>query len=139
MSIYRLKGTSGPVLNQAFTLSGKLLIGSAEDCDVRIEGEGVADRHAEVRLSEAGAIVLRNLDAARQTLCNGVAVEEAELGSGDEIRVGQARLMVQAPGLRPARVLGEPSRPSRPRWPWWLLAAATAAALLGWGQGWWGP
>ena len=53
MSTYRLKGASGAVINQAFTLGTKTLIGSADDCDLRIENNGIEPRHAEIT-EEAG-------------------------------------------------------------------------------------
>lgn len=137
MSTYRLKGTAGPALNQTFPLAGRLLIGSGPDCEVRLEQGDVAARHAEVRLTDAGSVVLRNLDPGRQTLLNGAPVEEAELGSGDEIRVGQSRWMLQAPGLRPDRILSPAAATPARRWPWWVLAALAAAAALGAYRGWW--
>ena len=44
MSIYRLKGASGAVINQSHTLGEKTLIGRADDCDLRIDQDGVAGR-----------------------------------------------------------------------------------------------
>ena len=137
MSIYRLKGTSGPVLNQAYTLQGVLSIGRADDCDVRIDQDDVAPRHAEVRLLEDGRVLLRNLDASRQTLLNGEPVQERELGGGDEIRVANCRFMLQAPGLRPDRVLTEEAVATHRRhWPWLLVFALAGAAALAWQRGW---
>ena len=137
MSIYRLKGTSGPVINKKFTLRDRLLIGRADDCDIRIGDEDVAFRHAEVCLMKEGRILLRNLEPSREILLNGVAVIESELSGGDEIRVGTCRFMLQAPGLRPDRVLtGEAVERRRRHWPWLLATALAAAATLAWQRGW---
>lgn len=137
MSIYRLKGTSGPVLNQAVRLAERLLIGSGEGCDIRVAEPGVAPRHAELQLLGDGAIVLRNLSDGHQTLCNGEPVRERRLSPGDEIRIGSCRWLLQAPGLRPDRVLtAEAVRPPRRYWPWLLPIALAAAAALAWQRGW---
>jgi pSer/pThr/pTyr-binding forkhead associated (FHA) protein len=137
MNIYRLKGTSGPVINRVFPLGQRLLIGRADDCAVRIDLDGVAGHHAEVRLTDDGGVRLRNLDPARQTLLNGVAVEERALSGGDEIRVGNCRFLLQAPGLKPDRVLtGEAVAVRRRHWPWLLVFALLGAAALAWQRGW---
>jgi predicted component of type VI protein secretion system len=137
MTSYRLKGTSGALINQVFSLSGRLLIGRADDCDVRIDLEGVAPHHAEVRTTGQGAVLLRDLGSATGTRLNGEPVSEAQLKSGDEIQVGQCRLMLQAPGLKPERVLTEVATRPRPRhWPWLLPLALVLLVALAWQQGW---
>ena len=137
MTSYRLKGTSGALINQTFSLSGHLLIGRADDCDVRIDLEGVAPHHAEVRTTGQGAVLLRDLGSATGTRLNGEPVSEAQLKSGDEIQVGQCRLMLQAPGLKPERVLTEAATRQRARhWPWLLPLALVLLLALAWQQGW---
>ena len=135
---YRLKGTAGPVINQVFKLDQPTLqIGRADDCQVRIEHESVSAHHAEITLEQDGKVMLRDLGSAEGTRLNGREIVEAELGSGDEIHIGNARLMLQAPGLRPARVLTEEAtRKGRPHWPWLLGALFIAAAAAAWQQGW---
>ena len=39
MSLYKLKGTSGSVINQSFPLGETFVLGSAADCAVQIDGE----------------------------------------------------------------------------------------------------
>ena len=137
MTSYRLKGTSGALINQVFSLSGRLLIGRADDCDVRIDLEGVASHHAEVRTTGQGAVLLRDLGSATGTRLNGEPVSEAQMHSGDEIQVGPCRLMLQAPGLKPERVLtAEATRPPRKAWRWLLALAVVMAGVLAWQQGW---
>jgi len=136
MSVYKLKGTSGSVINQSFPFKDSIVVGSAEDCDVQLEETGVAARHAEICLIDGNSLMLKDLDSATGTLLNGEPVIETLLAAGDEIRIGTNRLMLQAPGLRPERILtadviGKPSR----RWPrivgWGIiLTAITAAAVL---------
>jgi pSer/pThr/pTyr-binding forkhead associated (FHA) protein len=133
MSVYKLKGTSGGLINQSFPIKERLVVGSAEDCDVRIEEPDVAGRHAEIRLLGDKTLQLTDLGSKAGTLLNGEPVSEILLGSGDEIRIGTCRLMLQAPGLRPERVLtADAVRQPKRYWPRvvaWSIVAATAAAL----------
>ena len=136
MSNYRLKGASGPVINEAFDLGATTLIGRADDCDLRLDLEGVASRHAEIRESDDGSLVLLSLDPEAETVLNGEPVQLASLGSGDEIRIANCRWVLQAPGLRPQTVLsGEAVRPRRPYLPWVIAGGLLAAAALAWTQG----
>ena len=136
MSNYRLKGASGPVINQAFKLGAKTRIGRADDCDLRLDLEGVTPRHAEIQENEDGSLVLVNLDPAAETLLNGESVQEASLASGDEIRIANCRWVLQAPGLRPEKVLTkEAVRPRRSYIPWLIVGGLIAAAAISWYRG----
>jgi pSer/pThr/pTyr-binding forkhead associated (FHA) protein len=136
MSTYRLKGASGAVINQAFTLGARTLIGSADDCDLRIEHNGIEPRHAEIT-EEGDILVLKNLANAAETLLNGEVVDQASLASGDEIRIGNCRWVLQAPGLRPQKILtSDAIRPRRSYLPWLIVGALLAAAALSWQRGW---
>lgn len=136
MSPYRLKGTSGSVVNQSFPLSGRLVIGRADDCELRIDHESVAPHHAEILLTDQGDVLIRDLGSGKDTCVNGETVTEAALSGGDEVQLGNSRLMLQAPGLRPERVLGaQPDSGPGMRW-WWLIPAGLlAAAALAWRLG----
>jgi hypothetical protein len=69
-------------------------------------------------------------------LLNGKPVEQARLSSGDEIRIAQCRFVLQAPGLRPAKVLTpEATRPRRGYLPWLIVAGLVAAAAAAWYSG----
>ena len=136
MSNYRLKGASGPAINQAFKLGEKTLIGRADDCDLRIDVEGVASRHAEIQENDDGSLVLVNLDPAAETLLNGESVQTANLASGDEIRIANCRWVLQAPGLRPEKVLTkEVVRARRSYILWLIVGGLLAAATIAWYRG----
>jgi hypothetical protein len=136
MSNYRLKGASGPVINQVFKLGARSLIGRADDCDLRIDVDGVASHHAEIRENEDGGLVLVCPDPAALTQLNGEAVTHAVLASGDEIRIGNCRWVLQAPGLRPEKVLsGDSLKPPRNYVPWLITIGLLAAASLAWYRG----
>lgn len=136
MSTFRLKGASGAVINQSFELGGRTVIGRADDCDLRLDQAGVAGRHAEITSNDSG-LLLRRLDSEAEVLLNGQAVESAELASGDEIRIANCRFVLQAPGLRPSKVLtSEAVSPRRGYLPWLIVATLLAAAALSWRVGW---
>jgi hypothetical protein len=136
MSTYRLKGASGAVINQSFTLGAGTLIGRADDCDLRIDQNGVAPHHAEILEDAEAGLLLRNLDASFETLLNGEPVVQAGLASGDEIRIAACRWVLQAPGLRPTKVLTpEAVQPRRPWLPWLIVAGLLTAAAAAWYQG----
>lgn len=127
MSIYRLKGASGAVINQSHPLGQRTVLGRADDCDVRIDADGVAGRHLEIVQEEQGGLTLRHLAAGYETVLNGEAVAQASLGSGDEIRIANCRFVLQAPGLRPEKVLTEQAVRQRASWLPWVVAGGVAA------------
>lgn len=132
MGTYRLKGASGAVINQSFPLGARTVIGRADDCDLRLDQDGVAAHHAEISLA-ANGLVLSRLDPVGEVLLNGRTVERASLASGDEIRIANCRFVLQAPGLRPQQVLTPAAiRPQRRYLPWLIVAALLAAAAAAW-------
>lgn len=142
MSHYKLKGTSGSVINQSFPIGESIVMGSSADCDVRINEAGISPRHVEISQVEGSGLLLKHLGPDTDTLLNGEPVVEALLGSGDEIRIASCRWMLQAPGLRPERILTADvvKKPGR-RWSrvlvWSILAASTAGvAVLKWKPEW---
>jgi pSer/pThr/pTyr-binding forkhead associated (FHA) protein len=142
MSLYKLKGTSGSVINQSYPFGESIVLGSSAGCDIQLDEPGVSSRHAEIRLLDDSSLQLKDLGSVTGTLLNGEPVTETLLGSGDEIRIGTCRWMLQAPGLRPDRILTDEvvSKPAR-RWPrvliWTsVLTAAAAVAVLKWKPEW---
>ena len=133
MSLYKLKGTSGSVINQSFPFDESIVLGSSADCDVQLDETGVSPRHAELRRTGDRSLLLKDLGSETGTLLNGERVIESQLGSGDEIRIGTCRMMLQAPGLRPERILtADAVKQTTRRWPRvlaWSLVAASAAAV----------
>ena len=142
MSLYKLKGTSGSVINQSFPFAESIGLGSSASCDVQLDEPGISARHAEIRLLDGKSLLLKDLGSETGTLLNGERVDETLLGSGDEIRIGTSRLMLQAPGLRPERILtADVVTKTARRWPrvlvWSiLLASATAVVVLKWKPEW---
>jgi len=137
MHTYRLKGASGKVANQAFGLTERTLLGRSPECDLVIDDETIAPLHAEILLNSDGSMELINLDGGFATHVNGSPVTRATLYSGDEIRLGNCRWVLQAPGLRPEKVLSEAAlQRQRNYLPWLLAGSLLAAAALAWQSGW---
>ena len=132
MSHYKLKGTSGSVINQSFPLGESFVLGSSADCQGQIEEPGVAAHHAEITIIDGNSLLLKDLGSQSGTFVNGEEVDEAMLSSGDEIHIGSCRWMLQAPGLRPERVLTA-DVVKKTSFDWarlfaWTVVAATAGA-----------
>jgi hypothetical protein len=137
MTSYRLKGASGKVAGSTQDLAEVTRIGSGADCELRLDEAGIAELQAEIRVERDGTLRLVNLHAANDILLNGKIVEQASLSSGDEIRIGTCRWVLQAPGLRPQKVLTEQAVKRKASWlPWLIPAALVVAAALAWYRGW---
>lgn len=120
---FRLKAASGPRTGEAFDLDDDTLIGSGPGSLIRlddIEAEHVRIRFDGDRLT---------LEARAETHVNGDPVTVRALKSGDEIRVGPNRFVLQAPGLRPPSVLAETERRGLSPWAWVVIGAAAAGGL----------
>lgn len=137
MSNYRIKGTSGSLINQSFKLEQRLVLGRADDCAIRIDHESVAPHHAAIQVEETNRVTITDLGSDSGTRVNGETVSEASLASGDELQIGPCRFLLQAPGLRPERVLTPEATQQRVRrWPWLVAASLAALAAVAWQQGW---
>jgi pSer/pThr/pTyr-binding forkhead associated (FHA) protein len=85
-------------------VEGVVRIGSAVDCDLRIEGTGVAAHHCEIETREGSATV-RAVDPAAATVFNGRQITEpTELAPGDLLLFGRVgcRIGTAAPQPPPA-------------------------------------
>jgi two-component system, NtrC family, response regulator HydG len=68
-----------------------LVIGTDEECDVRLSDQYVSHRHAEVHRTAAG-VVLRDLESSNGTFVEEIAVKEAVLPGGARLRVGKTAM-----------------------------------------------
>jgi len=120
---FRLKAASGPRTGESFDLGDETRIGSGSDSQIRLEG--IADMHA-LLLFDGDQLVL---EAKNETHVNGEPVSRLALKSGDEIRLGPNRFVLQAPGLRPPSVLAEPQRRGVSPWTWIAIGAAAVSGV----------
>jgi predicted component of type VI protein secretion system len=123
---FRLKAASGPHTGQSFDLSDNTAIGSSDEADIRIDG--VEKKHA--RIVFDGETL--TLETSAEAWINGEPASRMPLKSGDEIRFGQHRFVLQAPGLRPPSVLKQvEQRPGINPWTWVVVAAVALAGVGG--------
>jgi hypothetical protein len=80
-----------------------LVIGRNPDCDLVVMDPTVSRRHAELR-REGGRWVLADLGSSNGTRVNGWRVRRATVGVGDELMLGDQRLVFARP---------------QPPLPWW--------------------
>lgn len=138
-----LRGIGGQHHGRSISLEQPRRIGRAVDADIRIEGPGIAERHALIE-GINGQAVLR--DAEADVLLNGQPVRQAVLQAGDQIAFDvQHRFVLEAPppshaplpngrGQEAATAAGHEEDRQHPRGkarvPWLLLAALLLAAML---------
>ena len=68
------------------------VIGAAEECDLRLEGTGIAQRHAEIRRRDRRHFI-RDLDSGFGTTINARRIDgEVQLREGDLVQIGYAIL-----------------------------------------------
>ena len=120
---FRLKAASGPHTGENFDLTDDTLIGSAADSQIQIEG--LEGEHARIRFD--GQTL--TLQAHAETHVNGEPIHTRALKSGDEIRLGSNRFVLQAPGLRPPSVLTETPRAGVSPWTWVVIGAVAVSGF----------
>lgn len=125
---FRLKSASGPLTGKTFDLDEATLLGSAKNADVRLDG--LDAEHARIVRRDGGLV----LEASGDARVNGEPVRTSALQSGDEIQFGTSRFVLQAPGLKPARVLDQVPAQRTSAWKWLVAAGLVAAAGA---AGWW--
>ncbi len=105
-----IRGLTGTYSGRVFPVADTVRIGSASDADIPIEGVG------EVRLAVGCAddrLFLRHEGGQELLDVNGYAVKHAELTPGDQLAIGDERLLVEAPNFVPGRAYTEEQREGR--------------------------
>ncbi len=86
-------------------------VGRLSSAHLRLDDESVSRMHAYIRVQD-GEVFISDLGSARGTIVNGQKVEKARLNNGDEILLGETRIVVEigaatqqpvpaAPGVMP--------------------------------------
>lgn len=135
MNKFQIKGTSGVVSGKKWPLTELVSVGSDPENNVVLSGDQIAPQHARFETTDV-AVNLKALQG--DVYVNGEQISEAGLGSGDEIRFGNHRFMLQAPGLKPERVLKPVAAEKKSRvglWALLLVAAVAGAGFAAWQKG----
>ncbi len=73
-------------------VSAETLIGRAPTCSLQLTDESISREHSVV-LADDDTYVLEDLQSTNGIKVNGKRVRSTELGHGDEIEIGQTRLI----------------------------------------------
>ena len=84
-----------PSLFDWAVLRNRFVIGASETADVRLAGDGIAPRHAQISLGATGRIELTCLGSDCTVLCNDRPVlTTTPLNDGDQLQIGGIKLHV---------------------------------------------
>lgn len=140
-----LRGIAGPSHGRCFSLDHAREVGHDVECDVRLDGPAIAERHSRLEPHQDG-LVLRDLGGGT-VVVNGHPVREGLLQPGDQLVFGgQHRFVIEAPmspgaavepvpvddtdGIDATTTKPSPVASSMRRIPWLLLAALLIAGAL---------
>jgi len=87
-----------------------IFIGSSTDCAIRLQGEGVDERHCQV-VKVDGSYRVMNLGSSG-TRVNGQPITQHELRNGDVIQVGAVAITFKG-GVVPAQMTAQPAQPAQ--------------------------
>jgi hypothetical protein len=76
-------------------LTERVVVGRGSEADLRINDPGVSRLHAELRLEDAGDLVVEDLGSTNGTLVDGQRIERTRLHDGATVRVGHTDLVVR--------------------------------------------
>jgi predicted component of type VI protein secretion system len=121
--VAKLIVASGKSAGRSISLKhGKLLIGRAEECDVRPLGEEVSRRHCAM-VEEAGVLTVEDLKSRNGTYVNGARISaKTTVADGDIVRVGPLELKVSCVVPAAAPPMDDVSR--------WLMADDEPAGMF---------
>ncbi len=84
----------------------RVIIGRADDCDIRIACPSVSRHHCAIELDE-GDWIIRDMGSTHGVEMNGARIAQADLKDGLQVKIGPAVLKFQA---QTARVAAEIAR-----------------------------
>ena len=76
---------------------GITVVGRGRDCDFRIAVNSVSKRHCQLDYSN-GSLRIRDIGSRNGTYINGKPIEEAVIGAGDTVKMGDSVFVVQIDG-----------------------------------------
>ena len=82
-------------IERAFGHSGQLTIGRSEDCDIRLDGLLISNRHATVSNTTAG-VTIEDLNSSNGTYINGQRITGRKvIGTEDVVQIGPFLIRIQ--------------------------------------------
>lgn len=124
--MYHLIAQNGEFRGQRLRVQGaRVTIGSAEECEVRLSGPGVAPRHAQLRAMD-GAVTVSSIAADAPMRVNGREEIAHRLRPGDRLTIGPFEFEFQpTSGVAGATPIRAQRRPQP-----WLAYSLIAAFVL---------
>lgn len=93
---------NGGLLREQTFEQNLIRIGKGGQSHLRLGNSTVSRQHAVIEVDESGRVLLRDLESTNGTQINGKRLKEGDLYDGDEIRIGDARLIIHIEGGKPA-------------------------------------
>lgn len=87
-----LQVTAGPEVGRRFAIAGGAVLGRLPECDISLDDPSVSRRHARVGRQD-GVWFVEDLGSTNGTRVGERAVSRGELTDGDELRLGNVRLV----------------------------------------------
>ncbi len=124
-----LRAISGAQFGRSFGFAPSLSIGRSEGADITVDEEGVAPIQLRLHWYGDRCLVLAESASSDDGAfeLNGYPLSSGWMLPGDQLRVGSARFVLEAPGLRPGR-RDDPHTPVKPMRAMEITQAAASAA-----------
>ena len=92
----------GELLREQSFEQALIRIGKGGQNHLRLNDNTVSRQHAVIEVNESGEILLRDLESTNGTQINGKRLKEGNIYDGDEIRIGDVKLIINIEGGKPA-------------------------------------
>jgi len=125
--MYHLVAQNGEHRGQRLRVQGAVVtIGSGAECEIRLTGAGVAERHAQLRALD-GAVTVSSIEAGAPLRVNGRVEVAHRLRPGDRLTIGSFEFEFQPP---PGDAGAAPERGQRRPQPWLAYSLIVAFVLV---------
>ncbi len=92
------------------TLSQEVIkVGKLSSAHLRLDDESVSRMHAYIQVQSPNEIFISDLGSAKGTIVNGQKVNKSRLKSGDEIQLGDTRVVVEVAQMSPGAAIPTPT------------------------------
>jgi predicted component of type VI protein secretion system len=89
----------------------EVVVGRSPYCSIVLDHETLSRVHASFRVAQDGGVLLSDLGSSNGTFVNGARVDApVRVGIGDEIRLGQVHMWLEAASARPLIETGKFAR-----------------------------